>query len=337
MILVTGATGHLGNVLVRELIKKGYHVRVLVHPKDDLIPLQLLPIEILYGDINDDFSHGLKGVESVFHLASLISITPGKRKQIYKTNVDGTINVINLCKKYKIPLIYVSSVHAIAEVPKGSTINEDIPVDEEKVRGHYAKSKAIATKKVMEAFKEGLNGYIIFPTGICGPFDYRLSYFSRVLIKYKYNKLKIAVIGGFDFVDVRDVVYALLNLHHLFTLKHYVINHQRYLVSANKVRFELLPLVCGMKKYVVCSDYTAYLVSYLSLLAQLIFGVSTEFVPYALHTINLNYTYSSDKLKETIEYHPRKFEKSVEDFFKWLSEDTFLQKHGTVDSKFKNR
>jgi len=47
-VLVTGATGHLGNVLVRELIKCGQNVRVLVHPSDDLRALQMLPIEVIY-------------------------------------------------------------------------------------------------------------------------------------------------------------------------------------------------------------------------------------------------------------------------------------------------
>jgi len=97
-VLVTGATGHLGNVLVRELIKCGQNVRVLVHPSDDLRALQMLPIEVIYSDVRDDFSNALSGVETLFHLASIISITPSRKKQLYSVNVGGTENVISLAK-----------------------------------------------------------------------------------------------------------------------------------------------------------------------------------------------------------------------------------------------
>jgi len=334
MILITGATGHLGNVLVRELNKKYENVRVLVHPKDNLISLQMLPIEVFYSDINDDFSVALKNLDCVFHLASLISIAPCNKKLIYKTNVDGTINVINLCKKFKVPLVYVSSVHALAEVPPGSIITEQIPVDENQVKGDYAKSKAIATKHVMKAFKEGLDGYIVFPTGICGPFDYKLSHFSRVLLKYKEKRLRIAVEGKFDFVDVRDVANALINLYQLFRTKHYPVNHQSYIVSGNDIHFEKLPMVCGLNDYRIIHCFSSDIISCLALVANLLFGIRTEFLPYALHTVRLNYKYSSDKLKETIEYHPKKFEKSVQDFFEWFYS---MRNENNIQDNLKNR
>jgi len=334
VVLITGATGHLGNVLVRELNRKGEQVRVLVHPKDNLISLQMLPLEIAYSDINDDFSTALKGVECVFHLASLISITPGKKRLVYKTNVGGTLNVIRLCKKFKIPLVYVSSVHALAEVAKGSVITENIPVDENQVKGDYAKSKAIATKEVMKAFKEGLEGYIIFPTGICGPFDYKLSHFSRVLLKYKEKKLKIAVEGKFDFVDVRDVVKALVSLYEILKAKHYPVNHQSYIVSGNDIHFELLPIICGLEDYKVLRKFSSNLISYLSLVASSVLGIRTEFLPYALHIIRLDYKYCCNKLRETIEYHPKKFEKSVHDFFDWFYNNSIDNNKSTTYQKF---
>lgn len=320
MILITGATGHLGNVLTRKLIERGEKVRIIVQPNDNLSSLQLLPIEIYYSDINEDFSKAFKDVECIFHLASLISIVPGRKKLIYKTNVDGTKNVIKFAKKFKIPLIYTSSVHAFSEINRGSTIDERVAIDEEKVIGNYAKSKAIATKEVMEAFRNGLDGFIIFPTGIFGPYDFKLSAFSKILLKYKMQKLKLAVKGSFDFVDVRDVAKTLVSLYNLLKEKPHNVNHENFIVSGHTIYFENLPLLCGMNKYKILEPSNAKFISYLCLILNKLFFIPTEFLPYAIHTITLNYKFSHEKLSNVINYNPVQSQKTISDFFEWYNQ-----------------
>ena len=321
MVLITGATGHLGNVLVKKFLQKGEKVRVLIQPGDTLFPLQLVPVEVFYSDVRSDFLHALENVDAIFHLASVIAITPAKKKLVYSVNVGGTKNVINLAKKKKIPLIYVSSVHAFVEVEKGSLITEETPVDETRVVGDYAKSKAIATKEVEKAFSEGLDGFIIFPTGIFGPYDYKLSYFSRVLLKYKTGKLRYTVNGKFDFVDVRDVADAIVKLYSLLISNSYSkISRQRFIVSGNDIDFSKLPQLCGLNSFKILDDTSGDILSAISLIANLLFSIPTEFVPYALHTLRLNYTFSKEKISSTIPYTPRKVEDSIHDFFNWLNE-----------------
>lgn len=317
MVLVTGATGHLGNVLIRNLMERGEKVRAIVHPKDDISSIHSLSVEVYRSDINDDFSKALKNVECIFHLASFISITPGHKKLIYKTNVEGTKNVIKIAKDFSIPLIYVSSVHAFSEVKNGSVVDETVPIDESKVTGDYAKSKAIATKEVIKAFKEGLDGFIIFPTGIFGPYDFKISPFSRVLLKYRYQKLKLAVDGKFDFVDVRDVAKSMILLYHLFKEKSRAVNHELFISSGHDIYFENLPLMCGCRKYKILKKPVAKLTSYICLALNKIFALPVEFLPYAIHTISLNYKYSHSKLSSVIKYTPRESKKTLIDFFKW--------------------
>ncbi len=89
MILVTGATGHIGNVLVRKVIEIGEKVCVFLPPNESIAPLDGLSVEISVGDIGNSYEveKALKGMDYVFHLAGTISISPGKEKIMYDVNI----------------------------------------------------------------------------------------------------------------------------------------------------------------------------------------------------------------------------------------------------------
>jgi len=99
MVVVTGPTGHIGNVLVRELLKRGERVRALVLPSEDLTPIRGLDVEIVEGDIVDldSLIRAFEGADVVYHLAGVISIVPGEWDRLYRVNVVGTRNVIRAC------------------------------------------------------------------------------------------------------------------------------------------------------------------------------------------------------------------------------------------------
>ncbi len=127
MILVTGATGHIGNVLIRELLASGEFVRAMVLPKDDLTPIKDLDIEITVGDVLDKASlrKAMRGVDTVFHLAGMISILPGDASLLQRINVDGTRNMLEAAKEMHINrFVYTSSIHALARIPHGTTVDE---------------------------------------------------------------------------------------------------------------------------------------------------------------------------------------------------------------------
>jgi dihydroflavonol-4-reductase len=95
-ILVTGATGHIGNVLVRKLLERGEKVRALILPGEDTTALEGVPTENVEGDVLDSSSlwQAFSGVRGVFHLAGVISIMPGEIPIVRRVNVEGTINVL---------------------------------------------------------------------------------------------------------------------------------------------------------------------------------------------------------------------------------------------------
>src|SRR4030042_1722413 len=99
MIVVTGATGHIGNVLVRELASRKESIRTIILPGEDVSPLDGLTVEILVGDIRDKefLLRAFKGADTVYHLAGFISIVPGNKELLHNINVEGTRNVVEAC------------------------------------------------------------------------------------------------------------------------------------------------------------------------------------------------------------------------------------------------
>ncbi|MDD5447905.1 MAG: SDR family oxidoreductase [Actinomycetota bacterium] len=214
MVVVTGATGHIGNVLVRELLADGKKVKAIVAPGDDLESIEGLDVELVYADIRDadSLASAFDGAEYVYHLAGIISIGSSKSKLLWDVNVEGTKNVIDACLRAGVKrLLYVSSIHAFTEPPHGTPIIETKKFDPSSVVGQYAKSKAAATNAVLEAIeKRGLDAAIVHPTGVIGPYDYKLSNMGQMIVDYINGHLYAYIDGAYDFADVRDVARGII-------------------------------------------------------------------------------------------------------------------------------
>jgi dihydroflavonol-4-reductase len=214
VVIVTGATGHIGNVLVRELLARGVGVRALVLPDDDKRSLTGLDVETVHGDVTDPVSlkSAFAGAELVFHLAGIVTIMPGMASVLERVNVGGMRNVIAACRTSGVRrLVYTSSIHAIAEPPHGTVIDESQPFDPDRVLGDYARSKARATLLLLdEVRKGGLDAVICCPTGVIGPWDYGISNIGQLILDFASEHLKSYVSGAYDFVDVRDVACGLI-------------------------------------------------------------------------------------------------------------------------------
>lgn len=204
-VAVTGASGHVGINLCRQLTIQGDEVSVLAHKNFD--KLTGLNVEIIRGDLFDHESllHLFEGVEVVFHLAAKIAIDQKDTDAVFRTNVEGTANVIEACKSAGVKkLVHFSTIHTLQSFDQ---LNENNPLV---ARSNfvYEHSKADAERLVVAAAAEGLDAVILNPTAIIGPYDYQPSYLGQALIKIYRNQLPMLVPGGYDFVDVRDVADA---------------------------------------------------------------------------------------------------------------------------------
>lgn len=322
MNLVTGATGHIGNVLVRHLLEKGEKVRALILRGEDLTPLKGLNVETVVGDVLDPESlkSALQGVSRVFHLAGIVSIMPGRDELVRRVNVDGTINILRAAIQSGVRrLVYTSSIHAILRAPHGIRIDETLPFDPNNPVGEYDRSKAEATLAVQEAVKNGLDAVIVCPTGVIGPYDYRGSEMGSLIRECAEQKPQLYVDGAYDFVDVRDVAEGLILAGEKGR------KGESYILSGERISVRYL--LETIREETGKGFFTLKIPFGLARLAARIAPVyyrlartRPRFTPYSLETLRSNSVISHSKAERDLGYHPRPLRQALADTIQWFRE-----------------
>lgn len=323
MNLVTGATGHLGNVLIRTLLEKGEKVRAFVLPKDNLTPLEGLDVEIAHGNVlePESITSALKGVNTAYHLAAMISIMPGKNEMVQRVNVEGTRNMLAAAQKTRLRrFVYTSSIHAIQRAPQGTTIDESLPYDPHNPYGAYDTSKAQASLLVQEAAKNGLDAVLVCPTGVIGPYDFRVSLLGAWFLSYWKHKPIQYFEGGYDYVDVRDVASGMIAAaekgrsgESYLLSGGYMSNDDlaklgRQLVGGT---YQLLKLPLGLIQFL------AHLLPHYYRLSK----KSPLLTPYSVEVLQSNAAISHAKATRELGYQPRSLKDSLRDALLWFKEN----------------
>ena len=320
--VVTGATGHIGNVLIRKLLEKGYDVKAFIYNNESIEHLKNLKIEYVYGDVRDiqSLKNAFKGIDIVFHLAGVIEIGSGNKKLTHQVNVMGTRNVANACKEEKVKrLIYTSSVHAIPEKPLGEEMTETNKFSDKLVKGVYAKSKAEATKYLLEFELEELEIIIVHPSGVIGPYEYIPSNLGQLVIDCANRNIGAYLEGGYNFVDVRDVVGGII----LATEKGK--NKECYILGGNYVSvkelMKYIENITGVKapKFKI-ARWFAYITGFLSEAYYKIVNKKALFTSYSVYTLGTNSNFSSEKAKIELGYKTRDIQETLKDTIQWFED-----------------
>ncbi len=328
-IIVTGATGHIGNVLVRELIKT-QKVTVLVLPTENLEPLDKLDVNIVLGNVTDrEFIFNfIEKDDVVYHLAGLIDIEDAPFEAVAKVNIEGTKNIVDACiKNGAKKLIYTSSVHVIDPV-KNEKLVEPTVFDENKVVGNYAKSKLIATRYVFEECrKHNFDAIVVYPSGVIGPYDFRVSQLGQVVLDVVNKKLPAYIEGGYDFVDVRDVVFGIIQANKKGRSGEGYLLTGRY-VSLKEL-MQILNKIVGRKH--LPPKLAHWFVHLMMPFVNLHYKVQKKkqiFTKYSLYTLLANANFDNSKARKELDDNPRMVEDSLYDTIMW-----FLQNKPFLISK----
>ena len=250
MTLVTGATGILGRVIVLELLKRGKTVRATKRKTSNLEEVRhsfkfytenpdeffnkIEWVDIDFDDI-DSLKIAVNGVEEVYHCAAKVSFHPDARKKMYRTNIDGTKNLLYACENSSVKkFCFVSSIAVLDGFNENGMMDEDSDFNSKLEHSAYAESKHFSEMEVWRASAEGLNVVIVNPGMIIGSGNWNE---SSGLIYENFTK-GFTFSGGTSYVDVRDVAKISVEL-----MEKNIFGERFILISENKRYSEMTNFV----------------------------------------------------------------------------------------------
>lgn len=321
--LITGATGFLGRAVLQLLLAHSCRILALVMDKDPLAYTIPENVTVFCGDLTDKdtlrsfFAAGGDNF-CVLHCAGIVSVASKPDEAIYRVNVQGTQNIIDLCCEFGAEkLVYVSSVHAIPEKPAPETITEPDRFAPDEILGDYGKSKSMATALVLEAAQSGLNASVVLPSGILGPGDLARGNMTRMLLAFCRGRLPLGVKGGYDFVDVRDVAVGVLACAERGKAGECYILSGHYTTIQDM--FSLTASQLGRKapKFCVSATLASCAAPVFEKIAQLR-GERPFFTPYSIAVLRSNGHFSNAKAVGALGFHARPLRETLQSMILWF-------------------
>jgi len=209
MILVTGATGFVGNHVARALLARGENVRILTRKTSNQSYLSdLRKMDIAVGDLRDRASldAAVKGCRMLFHVAADYRFDVSDPNDVYKSNVEGTRNLLEAAGHAGLKrIVYTSTVGCIGFLPQGEALaNEASPVSIERMVGTYKRTKFQAEQVALELAKRGLPIVIVNPTAPVGEYDGKPTPTGEMIVRFLQGKMPAVIDTGLNLIDVRD-------------------------------------------------------------------------------------------------------------------------------------
>lgn len=316
-ILVTGATGFLGNNLARKMLELGHQVVTTVRPTSDLRPLDGLDIETVHASLTEATAIApvVQDVDVIAHSAAMIQLGHSKRESSIAFNVDSTTVLAQAARRRGIRMINVSTVDTMAASKDGTPISESSP-DEMKYDCSYVASKRAASDAFNEEIGKGLDGLTVCPGFMIGPNDWKPSSGEMLLFVAKTPLLYVAA-GGCSVVDVRDVADGIIRaIQKGKTGEKYILGGEN--ISYMDLWTRMSKTVGGRPPRLKMSNWLAGVAG---TVGDLISKLKAEELPLnsaALQMGQMLNWYSSQKAIDELGYSIGDIDIAIEDAWKWF-------------------
>jgi dihydroflavonol-4-reductase len=207
--LLTGATGFVGAAVLRSLLAAGHHVRALVRPTSDRRNLTGVDCEIVTGDLVEiaSLQRAVRGCEAVFHVAADYRLWVPDREKMNRTNVQGTVNLLQAAAAAGVSrIVYTSSVATLRLRDDGLPSDEESHAELCDIIGAYKQSKFLAEREVKRLVEEtGIPVITVKPTAPFGPGDIKPTPTGRLIVEAASGRMPAYVNTGLNVVHVDDV------------------------------------------------------------------------------------------------------------------------------------
>lgn len=313
-VLITGANGFVGTEIAKQLIDKGYQVRALKRESSDTSWLGEYQekIEWVIGDVINipSIQEAMNDVDYVIHSAAMISFVESEKYKMFKVNIEGTANMVNVALDFPIKkFVQVSSVSAFGRYEIKKNINENTKWLEHPENTNYAIAKHRSELEVWRAHEEGLPMVIVNPSTVLGYGDWTKG--SCQLFKNVHDEISFYPTGINGFISVGDVARATI------ALMESEINGERFILSAENVSFKQLFewIANGFNKKVPSKPISPFIRElgwrFYWLKSKLLGQQPLVTKETTLYT-SRDYHYENDKVKEAINFSFESIEEVIE-------------------------
>ncbi|HEX5284116.1 MAG TPA: hopanoid-associated sugar epimerase [Bryocella sp.] len=206
-VFLTGATGFVGSHVARIAAEQGAELRLLTrkNSRTENLPKSA---ELVQGDLREPvkFAAALRGCDALIHVAADYRLWVPDPAGMYKANVEGTRELLRLAREAGVRrVVYTSSVATMGFRKDASVVDEETPVSERDMIGHYKRSKWLAEQEAIAAARAGQEVVILNPTTPVGAMDAKPTPTGRIIVDFLNKKFPAYVETGLNLVDVEEI------------------------------------------------------------------------------------------------------------------------------------